>query len=135
MNKKSVILFVLVIIIVGGAIGYYMWNKEPEKIEDVDVAAISIEELTNAYETDETAANEKHLNKALKVTGTVSGTETNQDGKLLVILTGDNTTSEVQCTMRDAEDKADEGAKVTVKGFCSGSNMFGVLLTDCVIVE
>lgn len=135
MNKKSILLIVLIIIIVGGIVGYTMWNKEPEKIEDVDVAAINIEELTNAYEADETAANEKYLNKALKVTGIVSGTETNQDGKLLIILTGDNTTSEVQCTMRDVEDKAEEGANITVKGFCSGSNMFGVLLTDCVIVE
>ncbi|MCB0697173.1 MAG: hypothetical protein KDC07_07395 [Chitinophagaceae bacterium] len=72
------------------------------------------------------------MNRAIVVTGTVSEMEENQDGKLVVILAGDDPMATVQCTMRDKGINAETGATMTVKGFCNGSSIFGVLLSDCV---
>lgn len=136
MKKGKVILLVILILIaIGAVIGYRMWNKPHTKVEDVAGVEVSVNELTSAFETDEAAANEKYLNKAIVVKGTVSSSETNQDGKLVIYLVGDNSSSDVQCTMRDENENAEDGNTVTVKGFCTGSSLFGVLLTDCVIVQ
>jgi len=94
---------------------------------------IAADVLAKEYNTDEKAADTKYLNKAIEVSGTVIEVEHNQDGGAMVILqTGDPETS-VQCTMRDKGASPAKGQKVVIKGFCSGSIMGSVLLTDCVI--
>lgn len=127
---KIILIVVLVIAVVGGVVGYRMWNKPHAQVEDVAGIKVTTTELVQAYEEDEAAANEKYLDEAIQVTGTVTGTETNQDGQLLVIL-DDN----VQCTMKDKNTSVSESEKVTVKGFCSGSSLFGVVLREGVIVQ
>ncbi len=70
------------------------------------------------------------------MTGKVTSASENQDGILVVMLGGDDPTAVVQCTMRDKTAKAEEGTEITVKGFCSGKNLFDeVLLTQCVITK
>lgn len=127
---KIIIVILLIAAIAGAAIAYMMWNKEHTKVEDAAATTVTVSELTGAYSADETKANATYLNKAIAVTGKITGIEDNQDGNLLVILEDG-----VQCTMRDKGVKADVGATITVKGFCTGSSLFGVLLSDCVIVE
>ena len=131
MNKGKIILIVAVLAaVVGGAVGYWMWNKPHTQVEDVKGTEVSVAELTNAFAADEVKANETYLNKAIVVKGAVTEIQDNQDGNLLVILEGS-----VQCTMRDKGVKAEVGKIVTVKGFCTGSSLFGVLLSNCIIKE
>lgn len=127
---KIIIIILLIAAAAGGAIAYMMWNKEHTKVEDAAATTVTVAELTGAYSADETKANATYLNKAIAVTGKITGVEDNQDGNLLVILEDG-----VQCTMRDKGVKADIGATITVKGFCTGSSLFGVLLSDCVVVQ
>lgn len=135
MKKWQIVLIVIIIAAgIGGFVAYQMWNKPHTKVEDVESVVLTVGELTNAFSTDEAAANEKYLNKAIEVTGTVSNTETNQDGNLVVYLVEDGAENDVQCTMRDSNAQVTAGGTVTVKGFCTGSSLFGVLLTDCVIL-
>lgn len=127
---KKILLAILILVIAGVVVAYRMWTKPATKVEDVVSIEISAPELAEAFSNNEAEANKKYLNKAIAVTGTVSESEKNQDGKLVVILTGD-----VQCTMRDENEAVENGATIKVKGFCTGSNLFGVLLTDCIIVH
>lgn len=127
---KIALIVVILVVVIGSIVGYKMYNKPHAKVEDVAGIEVSAEELSNEYNKDEAIANSKYLDEAIAVTGTITGTETNQDGKLLVILDDD-----VQCTMRDKAAEVSTGNTITMKGFCSGTNLFGVVLRDCVILK
>lgn len=136
MKKGKIILLVLLAgVLVGAAVGLYMWNKPHEQIEDVKGTEVSVTELSAAFSADETKANEQYLNKALLVKGIVTEKQQNQDGGMVIILAGDDPMATVQCTMRDKNVTADVGETVKVKGKCTGSSLFGVLLSGCVMVK
>ncbi|MBW7913040.1 MAG: hypothetical protein H3C54_04915 [Taibaiella sp.] len=136
MKKGKIILLILLAgVLVGGAVGLYMWNKPHQQIEDVKGTEVSVTELSAAFSADETKANEQYLNKALLVKGIVTEKQQNQDGGMVIILSGDDPMATVQCTMRDKDVTADVGDMVKVKGMCTGSSLFGVLLSGCVMVK
>ena len=126
-------MFILIIVSVAGIIGYRMWTKSEEMVEDVQGISISAAELAKSFATDETKANQQYLNKAIQVTGVVSGTEKDQDGGLMVLLQTEDPMMTIQCAMREAGAAVENGKSVTIAGFCSGSDMLGVRLTSCVI--
>jgi anionic cell wall polymer biosynthesis LytR-Cps2A-Psr (LCP) family protein len=132
-KKKYIIWTILVLFIAGCIMGYYLWNKPHEKVEDAKAITITATELCRKYSNNEAEANRLYLNKALEVTGTVTDISKNQDGQVVVTILGDDATIEVQCTMRDKDIQIDNGKVITVKGFCSGNTMFDVLLTDCIL--
>lgn len=135
-SARIILLAIVVIACIAGVVGWQMYNKPHKKAEDVAGIQVSVSQLANEYTKDEQAANAEYLNKAIEVTGKVTSASENQDGILVVMLGGDDPTAVVQCTMRDKTAKAEEGTEITVKGFCSGKNLFDeVLLTQCVITK
>ena len=98
-NWKIIFTVVVVIAIIGGIVGYMMWNKPHRKVEDIKGEKVTVTELAGAFAADEAKANEKYLNKALTVKGTVTETQQNQDGGLMIVLAGDDPMATVQCTM------------------------------------
>lgn len=135
--KRKTLLTILIVIIVAGGIGagvaYKMWNKPHAKVEDEKGIAITADELCKEFGADETAANTKYLGKALNVSGRVVKQEMNQEGALVVTVQGNDPDLSVQCTMRDKNENLDSGSNVTLKGYSSGGDMFGALLTDCIV--
>lgn len=130
---KKILLAIVAIALIGGGTAYYMWNKPHDKVEDVKCISISAPQLAKEYQANENAANTKYLKKAIEVTGTVNEVDKNKDGGVSVILdTGDPMTG-IQCSMRDSTVTATKGQNLVIKGFCSGNDMTGVILTDCVI--
>lgn len=127
---KKILLTIALLMIIAVIVGYSIWNKPHTQVEDVSGVEVTVEQLVADYDNDETAANEKYLDKAIQVSGTVTGTEENQDGNTLVIMDED-----VQCTMKNKDINISEGDKVTIKGFCSGANLFGIVLSECIIVK
>jgi flagellar basal body-associated protein FliL len=132
-SLKWILIVVVILAVAGGVVGYRMYNKAPEKVEDAKGTAVSANELTQAYTQDEAAANQKYLNKALEVSGTVTEVNKNQDGQTVVTISGSDAAMAIQCSMRDKNVSLKKGHLITVKGFCSGNTMFDVLLTDCVV--
>lgn len=131
MKKATIIIFIVAVVaLIGVLIGYRMWTKPHVKVEDVQGVNVTTEQLAGAYASDETTANKTYLNKAIVVSGTVQEVDRNQDGKALLVLDND-----IQCTMRDISSEAKVGDHVKVKGFCNGNNLFGVVISDCVIIE
>lgn len=135
MNRKARYIFVTILIVVsiGAIAGYRIWNKAPDKVEDIGAMQVAAADLIKEFSADEARANQKYLNKALEVTGVVSGMEKNQDGGNMLILQGDDPMMSVQCAMRDAGAAAENGKTVIIKGFYSANSLLGVSLTDCVI--
>ena len=132
MIKKIIIAF-LVLGMVGGGIGAYMWFKPHPKVEDAKGIVVTAPGLAKEYATDEKSADIKYLNKAIEVSGTIGEVDKNQDGGVMAILQTEDPTGGIQCTMREKTAMVAKGEKVTIKGFCSGNGITGVSLTDCVV--
>ena len=131
MKKGRIILMIILLaILIAVPVIYTMYNKPPDKVEDIEGVKVSVAQLADAYAADEAKANETYLNKAVIVTGVVSEVQNNQDGKLLIVLE-----DKVQCTLREKDAKAQAGNTITVKAFCTGSSLFGVVLSDGIIVN
>lgn len=132
---KKIVFAVVLLALIGVGTGIYLFYKKPETVDDkkgIEVAAMA---LSKEFAADESAANAKYLNKVIEVTGTVAETENNQDGGLMVILDTGDPMAGVQCAMRDKGVAATKGQQVTIKGFCSGSGITGISLTDCIIKQ
>lgn len=135
---KRIVYILLAIACAGGAIGYYLWNK-PQK--DMQAAkadmAIDAAALFNEFNTNETAANAKYLDKTVAVSGKVKEVTKTEDGTVKVSL---DTGSEfgVFCELdplsQHARTDFPVGETVTFKGICTGLN-FDVQLTRCVEVK
>jgi len=129
---KKVLYAVLIILALGGAVGFYLWNKAPAKVEDQKATPISADQLAQAFVNNEQQANATYLNKVLAVSGKVMEVNENQDGKTVITLEAAfDPTSGVQCTMRDNNFKPKVGDQVTVKGFCNAYTVV-VILSDCI---
>lgn len=106
MNKKTLKRIgagILVIIIIAGSIGAYMWFKPHRDVQATKAfAEMKSSELLLEFSADADAANAKYLSrdgnsKVLVVEGRVSKISTNQSGEAVIVL-------------------KDEGAKVGVSG-------------------
>jgi hypothetical protein len=134
MRKKEAIGIVLgAIALLIVAVIILMLNKPHLKVENTSSTRISAAALSAAYKKDEAFANAHYLNKALEVSGNITGIERNQDGGSMVLLDSGDPDAPIQCTMRDAAAPLSAGTPVKLKGFCTGSNLSGVTLTDCIV--
>jgi len=124
---------ILLLALIGVGTGLYLWNKPHAKVENAKSVVMTAEALSKEYNTNEKKADSLYLNKAIEVSGTVSEIEKNQDGGIMVVLATDDPMAGVQCTMREKNVAVTKGAKVVIKGFCSGNGITGVSLTDCVM--
>jgi tRNA_anti-like len=126
--------YLVVFVLIAGTNMYvlHLWNMKPKTVEEVQGISITAEALTKEYGADEKAANAKYLNKAIEVSGTISGVTKNQDKESVVTLESGDPMAEVQCTMRDSTVNLTKGQNVVIKGFCGGNNL-GVVLTRCII--
>ena len=133
---KRLLIIVFIGAIVGAIIGIYMWNKPHKKVENESGIQVSATALCKAFSDDKAKASTLYLNKALEVTGEVSGIDVNQDGGKMVLLKTDDPILAVQCTFRDKDIAVTKGKTVKIKGYYSDfSDITGVLLTDCVLIQ
>lgn len=129
---KRILIVLLTVGLIGGFIAYKMWTKPHELVEDRNAVTVTAVQLCKDFAENEQNANAVYAGKALAVTGIVGEVKKNQDGALVVTLEGESPDASVQCTMRDKTANAQSGKTITVKGFYSSNDMFGVLLTDCI---
>jgi hypothetical protein len=136
MNRKLRVLLIalLIITVLGSAIGYFMWNKPQRNVENEKGIVVTAAQLVKDYQTSETEANKKYLDKAIQVTGTVSDTKNNQEGNSTITLASDDVFTGVFCTLKQSTTNLNSGATVTIKGICSGM-LTDVRLREAVIVK
>jgi hypothetical protein len=136
---RNLLLVVIILGLVGGAIGFYMYNKKnPDLSKTKADFAVQVSELVNEFNQDEASASSKYIDKVIEVTGPVATIEIKSDSTMNVTLADEDQMSGVICTFHDitnpASIKIKEGEIITVRGVCSGMLM-DVLLNDCVIAK
>lgn len=139
MKKKKLLIAVAII---GAIAAYFVWAnflKTAPSMRKLD-AAYQVEAVAfyNEFDSDETAANAKYLNKIVQVSGVVAKIEASEGSKPIISLKTDGF-GVINCTMESDLDK-EELAKIQVnstiviKAECIGM-LLDVLLNRSIIIE
>jgi len=127
--KKSIKISLLVIgaiLVIGGSIGFYLFNMPHRDVQATEIdASLSAESLVNEYLNDYNAANLKYLDEegesnVLQVNGTIAQVSEDYQGDLVLTLQSGEMKAGVNCTLLSNEKNAGSaykvGDKVTIKG-------------------
>lgn len=133
-NLKTLLTFVLLVIIGGSIAAYLMWNKPKRNVADEKGIAITASQLVKEFQVSELEANKKYLDKAIQVSGKASEVKNNQDGKVTITLASDDAFTGVFCTLKDNTTNVKPGDAVVIKGICSGM-LSDVRLREAVVVK
>lgn len=132
---KKFLLLALAAAAIGAAVAYYLYNKPHRDIASEDAAfSLTADELFDAFEADEAAANALYLDKVVAVSGTVAEVTENSAGQAVITITAANAMlGGVSATMQEAGTSAVKtGQTVTVKCRCTGYLM-DVILINCTV--
>lgn len=138
MNKKKIIIGILILAIIGAFVGSKMYNKPHINVaETTSDISLTANKILSDFASDENASNTKYLEKIIEVKGTISELK-NKDGKGIVTLKTNDDFGSVLCHLSIAASNKintlKEGQPVTVKGICTGYLM-DVILVKCVITN
>jgi len=134
---KKILIGVLVLALAGGAYGYYLWNMPHENMDRAKADfSIDAAQLFSEYNTDQTAADAKYLDKTIAVKGKVK--EVNKDEGPVKIILDTGSDFSVVCTLDELSKHPrtdfNVGETITFKGKCTGFNL-DVQLERCVEVK
>ncbi len=138
MNKKKIIVSILILAIVGTFIAYKMYNKPHVNVADSksDIV-LTADKILNDFTSDENIANTKYLDKIIEVKGTVSDIKI-ENRKGIITLKTNADFGNVLCHLSDSStknmSKIKEGQILTLKGICTGFLM-DVILVKCEIIN
>ena len=133
--KKLFGIGLAVFVIVASVYGYLEYNKaHRDVVGESPSISISAVDLFDAYVTDEVGANELYLDKVIAVNGLVSEISIEGESKM-VVLQSDDDFFGVNVYFFPTQDISivEVGDEIRVKGYCSGGDDMGVILTDCTI--
>ena len=138
MNKKKIILAILILSIVGAVVAYKMYNKPHVNVANskADITITANKILTD-FSSDETSANKLYLEKIIEVKGTISETKLEKGKGIITLKTNDDFGS-VLCHLSEEATKEMSSLKVgqtiSLKGICTGYLM-DVILVKCEIIN
>ncbi len=136
MNKKNIMIGLLLLILAGATFGFYLWNKPQKNMTSAKTElSIDAQTILTAFETAENEANTKYLDKVVAVKGKVKEVK-NEGGKICIALETDSPMSGVLCNLDplSQHDKTtfSPGEEVVFKGVCTGF-LSDVVLERCVL--
>lgn len=136
---KRIILFIIIIGIIG-AIASYLYNKPPRNISETkEDYILSATDFYKEYSADEAAANTKYLEKVIAVEGVVVEIQLENPDEPTVALKTTNPEITVRCGFKkelmENVKKLKTNDKIKIKGKCDGMDMFGVVMTQCSLIN
>lgn len=115
-----ILVSILLIILSGAAIGYYLFNKGPIDVKSSSGIKINASELYADFTTDSTAAQKKYAGKIVEVSGIVHAVSVKTEASQLVTIATNTEGAFINCTMEGPVAGISSGDKVSIKGICSG---------------
>ena len=101
---KIILLLIGVIVLIGGGIGYYIFNKPARDIQNTKTDfSYNASEIVNEYLTDAKRANDKYLDeqgnsKVLEISGIVANISEDFNNQIVILLKSEDDKSGVSCT-------------------------------------
>ena len=125
---KKILTLGVLLAMIGGAIGYYMYTKPLDSMESMETnLRITAEAFFAAFDNDETLANKLYLDKVVEVSGKVSKVE-NANNKTSIYLSTEEEMSSIIFQLEKSDPSIKVGDSVTLKGLCTGYLMDVVLV-------
>jgi len=147
-TKKTILLIIAGIVLIGAIVGYKMYNKKHFSVADSQPAAeTEATTLHQTFSTDSTAAKTKFIgdeanHKVIKVNGQIAAIKEDQQGNTIILLKTTTDGAFINCTMDGKTENINSGNKIAIKGICTGYNFDAemgipgdVILVRCVIVK
>lgn len=135
--KKNILIILVVAVIAGGAIAYYMWNKPHRSSENEKPAfSLTADSILMEFTNDENAATQKYLDKTVAVSGIVYEIKNDSQGNTEVIIQTADPIETVNCVLAPgtASEEIEPGTEIEIKGICSGYlSLSGVNLHQAVL--
>ena len=136
-RSRKILLLLVVVALIATGYGFYLFRKKPADVRKENAQyELTVTGLLEEYNKDETAANQKYLDKVIVVKGKVAEIKTEQDGQTTVVLEGGDPLASVICSFYEDEintvKKLNKGELVLIKGKCTGKLM-DVVLNRCSI--
>ena len=138
---KRILQFGLLALLIGGGIGYYMWNKPHETIGKPDFS-LTATEIMAEFDKDEAEAMKKYIGRdgntlVVQVSGKILDVKNDTSGITIALDTGDPING-VSCVLdRFTEHPRTDfkvGDGVKLKGLCTGK-LSDVIIDRCVEVQ
>ncbi len=127
---RKILLIGVVLTVLVGSYGYYMWNKKTPSMSSRDATlTITANELGSQFD------NAKHAGKVLSVKGKVASVETENEATNVTLETEDPMIS-ISCELEKGAStpSVKMGDEVTIKGQCDGK-LTDVVMTRCIILK
>ena len=122
-NKKIILFSFLAIVIIGGAVGFYMFNKGPVNVNNAKGKKIEAAALYQVFLKDSVQGRKEYANKILEVSGMVVKVSKNQQNQVIVMLQTNETGAYVNCTLEKDVTGLVENKQAVLKGICTGMGM------------
>lgn len=138
MNKRKIIIVVIILGLIGVFVAYKMYNKPHvnvfEKSADVIITA---DKILEDFSSDENTANTKYLEKIIEIKGAISSIKIENEKGIISLQTNDDFGSvlchfSIESTKKIKE--IQKGQDIVVKGICTGYLM-DVILVKCEIIN
>lgn len=135
---KRILQLGLIALVIGGAVGYYMWNKPHEAIGKPNFT-VTATELATEFGNDENAATAKYVGKdgkmiVVQVSGKITDVKNDTSGITIALETGDPING-VSCVLdrftKQTRTDYKVGEDVKLKGLCTGK-LSDVVIDRCV---
>jgi len=138
MNKKKLLITVLIIAIIGAFAVYKIYNKPHVNVgktkSDITLTA---NKIINDFSADESIANTIYLDKIIEVSGIISKIEVVKEKGIITLKTNDDFGSVLCHLSTEATRKLNslkQGQNIVVKGICTGY-LLDVILVKCEIIN
>ena len=118
--KRIIIALVLIGSVTGGIIVYRIFTKPHRDVSTEKAVTITAQALFDAFKTDEAAANQLYLDKAIQLSGEVLDISTNQEGKTVVNFKTNDSFFVINCTFKANPGALKAGDNIIFKGICTG---------------
>ena len=141
--KKKILVFTLIVLIAGSAIGVYAYKEYNRKAIDISLSAPDFKDsalnLLTEFESSDSLAGKKYVGKLLLVDGVVKEISTDDKGFYTVALGDSTSMTSVRCSMdslfQNNQVNLTKGQSVSIKGVCSGYNSDELLGSDLILVR
>lgn len=147
-TTKNVLFIIVLLIAAAGIVGYKMYNKQHFSVSNATVAVdITAIDLHQIFAADSATAKAKFIgdevnHKVIKVQGEVAAINEDQQHNTIILLKTATDGAFVNCTMEGKIAAINTGARVFIKGICTGYNFDAemgipgdVIMNRCLIAE
>ncbi len=132
---RKFLMILLALFLIGGSIGYYLFNKKVATLEDAKPDfVLNSDQLFDSFDQNEQEAQAKYGDKIIEVSGEVLRINLKDSLPTVTLKAENSMIGGVNCTFANELDQVETGDLITVRCQCQGYLM-DVILNNCTLIK